>query len=857
MNAIHNQRGVGIGGRIRFVGKMAWRDSRASRWRLLLFTLCIVVGIAGLVAVGSLGRSLEGAVEGQAKTLLGADLSIGSRVQFTAEHERFLTTLGGEQAREITFTTMIVFPQREGEGTRLVQVRGLEGGFPFYGRIESVPPEAADRFREQGGVLVEESLLLQFGAKVGDGVKIGSLETRVLGALQKVPGESVAFATIAPRVYLRMEDLRATGLLRDGSLARYRVLFRMPASLDVVKWVESHRTRLDELRLAVATVADRKEDLGQSMRNLYHFLNLVGFVALLLGGVGIASAIQAHVKQKVPTVAVLRCLGSPVGWAFAVYVTQGVALGLVGAVLGAVAGVTIQRLLPRVIADFVPFEVEIATSWSALAEAAALGFSVCVLFALLPLAGIRRVSPLQVLRVAHEPRRVRDPLRVGVVVALAGLVLAFALGHTQRWQEGVGFAAGLTVAFAALAGVARLAMAGLRRLRLPGAPFVVRQGLASVHRPNNRTLLLVVSLGLGTFLLVTLQMSQTTLMRELVSGRQEGRANAILFDIQADQREAVAELVRGQGLPVLDEVPIVTMRLKSIRGTPVEEILASDRDRKGPGWALRREYRSTFTDRLRDSERIVAGEWIGSVDAGEEPVPVSVEDGIAKELGVGMGDELVWDIQGVSLRTRIASLREVDWRRVQPNFFVVFPRGPLDDAPAFHVLVTRVESPEQSARMQREAVRRFPNVSAIDITLVLRTVDQILGKIAYVIRFMALFTVATGLLVLIASVLSGRYQRVRESILLRVLGCSRRQVLRILLVEYTVLGMLSALTGVVLALAASTALTVLVFKLPWTIPLGAPLVSVALVTALTVITGWLASRGITTQAPLEILRRGD
>jgi putative ABC transport system permease protein len=841
--------------RLRFILAMAWRDSRASRWRLMLFTLCIVVGIAGLVAVGSLGRSLEVAVEGQAKSLLGADLSIGSRVRFTPEHEEFLATLGGEQAREITFTTMIVFPERE--GTRLVQVRGVEGGFPFYGRIESVPAEAADRFRSGGGVLVEESLLLQFGAQVGDTVTIGSLTTRVLGALQKVPGESVAFATIAPRVYLRMEDLVATGLLRDGSLARYRVLFKMPETVDVPKLVEANRPRLDTLRLSVATVAERKEDLGQSMRNLYHFLNLVGFVALLLGGVGIASAIQAHVKQKVPTVAVLRCLGCPVWVAFAVYVTQGVALGAMGAVLGAIVGTTIQRWLPGVVADFVPFEIKLTTSWVALAESAALGFAVCVLFALLPLAGIRRVSPLQVLRVAHEDRKVRDPLRIAVGVALAGLVLAFALGHTQRWQEGLGFAGGLAVAFAALAGVARLAIATLRRLKFPRAPFAVRQGLASLYRPNNRTLLLVVSLGLGTFLLVTLQISQVTLMRELVSGREEGRANAILFDIQADQMEAVADLVRGQGLPVLDQVPIVTMRLKSIRGKPVEEILASDRDRKGPGWAMRREYRSTFTDRLRDSDRIVSGHWTGSVAPGTEPVPVSVEDGIAKELGIGVGDLLVWDIQGVPMRTQVASLREVDWRRVQPNFFVLFPKGPLDDAPAFHVLVTRVESPEQSARLQREAVRLFPNVSAIDITLVLRTVDQILGKIAYAIRFMALFTVSTGLLVLIASVLSGRYQRVKESILLRVLGSSRRQVLRILLVEYAVLGILSAMTGVVLSLAASAALSWFVFKVPWVPPVVVPLSAIGVVTVLTVATGWLASRGITNQAPLEILRRGD
>jgi putative ABC transport system permease protein len=269
---------------------------------------------------------------------------------------------------------------------------------------------------------------------------------------------------------------------------------------------------------------------------------------------------------------------------------------------------------------------------------------------------------------------------------------------------------------------------------------------------------------------------------------------------------------------------------------------------------LRREFRSTFTDQLRDSEKLIAGQWTPEVEAASEIIPISVEDGIAKELGVGLGDELEWDIQGVTLRTRVASLREVDWRRVQPNFFVLFPRGPLDEAPAFHVLVTRVESSRQSAQLQRAVVHQFPNVSAIDITLVLRTLDQVLGKIAFAIRFMALFTVATGVLVLVATVLSGRFQRVRESILLRVLGASRRQVLRVLLVEYAALGFLAAVTGVILAWAASAALAWWVFKLPFQPSAGPALLAVVLVTLLTMITGLLASRGVTTHPPLEILR---
>ena len=840
----------------RFVWMMAWRDSRASRRGLLLYTSCIAIGIAALVAVGSLGRALEDAVDGQAKSLLGADLSVGSRVRFDAEVEAFLASLEGERAREISFTSMIVFPSRE--GTRLVQVRALEGGYPFYGRIESEPADAETSFRREGGVLVEESLLIQFGAAVGDEVRIGELKTRVVGALRRVPGETVAFATIAPRVYLRMSDLEATGLMKSGSLARYRMLYRMPEGTDVEALVKRHKKRFDDLRLAHATVAERKEDLGQALRNLQHFLSLVGFVALLLGGVGVASAIQVHVKRKVPTIAVLRCLGCSVRAAFAVYLVQAMALGFVGSAAGAAAGLALQGLLPRVVADFVPFPVTMKPAWGPVAEAAAVGFLICVLFALLPLASVRRVSPMETLRVAYESVvRRRDPFRWWVGAAMGVAVVAFALGHTRRWQDGLGFAAGLGIAALVLAGAGRLAIAAARHARFPGAPFVIRQGLANLHRPHNRTLLLVVGLGLGTFLLLTLHLSQRVLLDQLVSGREADRANAILFDIQPDQRAAVADWVRAEGFPILDEAPIVTMRLRSLKGRPIEAMLAerkSDRDAGAPGWLLRREFRSTFTERLRASEKVVAGTWTGKVEPGTEPVPVSVEDGVAKELGVGLGDEIEWDIQGVPLKTRVASLRAVDWRRVQPNFFVLFPAGALEEAPAFHVLVTRVSDADAAARLQRGAVRQFPNVSVVDITLVLRTLDQILEKIAQVIRFMALFTVATGLLVLVSTVLGGRGQRVRESILLRVLGASRRQVSRILLVEYAALGGMGAATGVGLAYAATAALAVFVFEVPFAPPLAPAGLAWVAVTALTLATGAGASRGVTTHPPLEILR---
>ncbi len=832
--------------------RMAWRDSRRSRRRLLLFSCSIVLGIAALTAIGSLGSNLERAVEEQAKSLLGADLVLSSRQAFSPEEEQLFRELGGEQSREISFSSMIYFLHPE--GTRLVQVRGLSGDFPYYGRLETEPASAVDEFRRSGGALVEESLLTQFEANVGDSIRLGNLTTRIVGRLKKVPGETVAFATIAPRVYLSMDDLLRTGLIRAESLAWYKVHFKFSSSTDVPKLVERIKPRLDKNRLSATTVEKRKRDLGRSMDNLYHFLNLVGFIALLLGGVGVASAIHVHVKQKLGTVAILRCLGGSIPQTFAIYLAQGMALGLFGALLGASLGIAIQSALPRVAADFIPFTFQFSVSWLAVGRAVTIGFAICMLFALLPLLSVRRVSPLAAIRASFEPQSAhRDPLRWLVGACLGIGVLVFALVQGRDWRIGLGFAFGLGVVFALLAATAKGLVFATRRLVPVAMPFVIRQGLSNLNRPNNRTLLLLLSLGLGTFLMSSLYLVQQTLLTQLISTGGEKQANAILFDIQTDQREDVIKLLRALKLPLVDEAPIVTMRLTSVKGRPVESILV-DKQSRVPAWTLRREYRSTYNSGLRDSEKVTSGTWHSRVTNDTAVVPISVEEGIAKDLKVGLGDELVFDVQGVPLTTRIASLREVDWRRIQPNFFVVFPLGVLETAPTMHVLVTRVQSSVESARLQREVVKAFPNVSTIDLTLILQTIDSILGKISFVIRFMAMFTVLTGLLVLVAALVTGRYQRIQESILLRTLGASRAQIFKILTVEYLSLGVLAALTGILLAVVATWALSAFVFKVTF-IPLFAPLlIALLIVPLLTVVTGLAMSVGVLNHPPLEILR---
>lgn len=833
--------------------RMAWRDSRRSRRRLLLFSSSIVLGIAALVAIGSLMGQMDRAVKDQAKSLLGADLVIASRRVFGESIEPLFASIGGEQAREVVFSSMVHFP--ESGGTRLAQIRALGGDFPFYGVFETEPSGADMALRRGEGVLVEGNLMAQFGASVGDAVKIGDWTGRIIGKLNRAPGESVGFSTLAPRVYLPLQYLEKTGLVRGGSLVRYKRHFKLDPKIDVEAMVDRLRPELDRHRLGVDTVEERQRELGRAIENVDHYLNLVGFVALLLGGVGVASAIQAHVRQRLSTVAILRCLGCSAGQAFAVYLIQALALGLVGAALGASLGCFVYLTLPGLVSDLMPVALEFKVAWQPVIEGAVMGLAVCLVFALLPLLPVRRVSPLSALRSVWERNAAiqRDPLRWGCYGVIAAGVLAFAMLQTNRWIHGAGFASGLALAFGLLAVVSGAIFRLARMSAAPGFPFVWRQGLASLYRPQNRTVLLMVSLGLGTFLILTLYLAHQNLIRELFPPERHRQGNAVLFDIQADQKEALEKLLDAEGFPVLLEAPIVTMRLQTINGRTVEEI-KGDPNRRTPGWVLNREYRSTYREHLTETEKLVAGEWIGRVEADREPVPISVEDGVAERLRVTLGDEIIFDVQGVPVTTRVASLREVDWRRLHPNFFVVFPAGVIEEAPSFHVMLTRVSSAEDSARLQRAVVKQFPNVSAIDLTMVLQTIDTILTKISFVIRFVALFTVGTGLIVLVASVLTGRYQRIQESILLRTLGASRRQILQMLAIEYFLLGLLAGVTGMILAIGASWGLAVFVFKVRFSLAWGALILAVGTVSMLTLLVGLLTSRGIAHHPPLEVLR---
>ncbi|HXQ80546.1 MAG TPA: FtsX-like permease family protein [Opitutaceae bacterium] len=838
-----------------FILNMAWRDSRASRRRLLLYSLSVVLGIAALVSIGSFNANVRQAIQAEAKGLLGADLFVTAPAPLGAPVLDLLGSLGGEVAREQMFSSMMRFP--ETNRLRLVQVHAVEGAFPFYGKFETDPPGAAGRLRSGGAVaILEPTLLAQFGVRVGDRVKLGRTLFTVVGALRKVPGESPGVAMMAPRAYIPMESLAGTGLSGSEALARYRAMVRLPATRDPDAVVRDMKARFPSVRLSFETVEERKRNLGQALEHLDAFLSLVGFVALVLGGIGVSSALHAYIRGKVSTVAVLRCLGASARQSFAVYVAQGLALGLAGACAGGVLGVAVQAGLPALVRGMLPVDVDFFVSWSALLRGMGAGVVICLLFSLLPLLSVRRIPPLAALRsaVAERSAVAPDPLRLAIAAAIAASVAGFAIWQTGKVSVGLGFAGMLGLGFGVLLGLAYAVAWAARRFVPKRLPYVVRQGLANLHRPNNRTVLLLLSLGLGTFLVLTLFLVRTTLLREIQGSGSAGRPNLIFFDIQDDQIDPLERVAAAAGSPVVERAPIVTMKIKSVRGMTVERIQA-DKALKIPDWALRREYRSTFRGRLSSTEKVVQGVFAGRADPGAGPVPVSVEEGLAREMQLHLGDEIDWDVQGLPVRTRVGSIREVEWRRMEPNFFVVFPVGVLEGAPKTYVAAMLAASPADSARVQRAVVDQFPNVSAIDLALVVETLDGIFTKVAFAVQFMALFTVATGLVVLAGAILTGRHQRIRETVLLRTLGATRRQVALIQLVEYAVLGIQAGVVGGLLAIAGNALLARYVFHIAATASawqIGAAVVAVA---SLAVATGLVAGRGVMDHPPLEILRQ--
>lgn len=830
--------------RLSFVLRTAARDLRSHPSRLALYAVSISLGVAAVVAVAVLRARLESALQAQSKVLLGADVVVSSRRPFPPEAQALLDALPAVRVGEMSFRTMLHMPSRE--ASRMVQVRALEDGFPLYGELETQPPGV--RFPQRGEVVVESSVLQQFGVAPGDTVQLGEARFRVAAAAVNIPGESPAEALIAPRVLMSRADLEGTGLIQPGAIFGYRLHLRLEGE----GTPDQVRQMLQPYRLDVQTVESRLRSTLQAMDGVARYLGLVGLAALLLGCLGVASAMHLYARERLPDAALLRCLGASRLEAAGVFLVQAAALAGSAAVVGAGLGVLLTFPLRALVRDLLPVDVALGPDVAMVARAAGLAFCCALAFALWPLLRLRRAAPLCVLRQGDAaPSLWRDPAALIGAVLLGLTLVLLAARPLGSWLFGAAFAAGFALVLLALAGLAMALRACARRWvgRLRGAPWPLRHSVAHLYRPQNQTLLLVMVLGAGITLLALLQGAQYALRAQLQvpDARQP---NLVLIDVQTDQREAAREVLQASSLPLLNEAAIVPMRMDAVAGRRVQDLLV-DPARTIPDWSLKREYRSTYRADLVATEQQSAGVWPpASVDPAR-PIPVSVEQGLMETLQLRLGDELVFDVQGLPMTTRVAATRTVDWRSMQPNFFVVFPPGVLESAPQTLALFTRADT-AGSADLQRRLADRLPNVTALDVAFILETVNTLVARLNATVQFLALFCAGAGLLVLAGAVRAGRAVRLPELATLRTLGARRGELRSLLLVEYALLGVLSAAAGWTLALPATWALCRWGLEVPYRFDAVGPAVSTLLAALATVGTGWLNSRGLLTKPPRTV-----
>ena len=846
---------------IPFSLSLAWREGRAGMRRIGAYAASVALGVAALVAVHSFSADVIRSIREESQLLLGADLRLTSNAPISDSVGSIadsVVTEGGRLSRVTGLVSMVYAP---GNGaTRLTQVRGVEGGFPLYGRVETTPPGIWSRLGEPGIAIVDEAIPIQLGVGAGDTLQVGTSSFVILGTVRGLPTDIGFQSAIGPRVFVARSELAASGLLEVGSVARHHIYLRMPAGEDPEDVEDRHWRFFRNQAVTSVTAQDQARRLTRGTRVLAWFLRVVGLTALLLGGIGAASAIHVYVKEKTTAVAVLRCIGARERSVFNAYLLQAVALGLVGSVAGVAGGIGLQRLLPLLITDVLPVTVEARVDRAAVVAGLATGMAAAALFALLPLLRIRGIAPLQALRADFEPEATaRSRLdRVFAFGALVGGMLLLSLWQAPEPEHGLAFAGGLSAALLLLYGTA-VALTRLTRRYFPArASYAVRQGVANLFRPQNQTAAVMLALGLGAFLITTVLAVQASLGRALSVDGGQDQPNLLFFDVQPDQRDGVTELVAEAGGGPVDLTPVVPARISSLNGRPAAEILRDRRDGGPARWAVRRLYRNTSRAELSDSEELVAGRWWGAAgdrdNGGDPPDGVSLDADLADDLRVGIGDRITWDVQGVPVTTTVQNLRRVDWERFDINFLVVAEPGVFDQAPRSYLGLARIVDPQARARMQRNLVLSLPNVSVLDLALIQQALDTILGRVGGAIRFLALFIALAGVVVLVGSLSTSRYQRMRESALLKTLGARRSLVRQVLLAEYTSLGVLAGLTGALLGVCSAWALVEFFFEMDFHLPVGRVAGVWLVVVALTVVTGFANSRGVLRRTPLETLR---
>jgi len=819
------------------------RQIAACGHQATIFILCVALSMVTLVTLGSFSRSVHSSLQRDARTLHAADIIVRARSPFP---DKFLAAVESLERQQVITAARIhefnsVVRTLAGDRSLLSQLKVVEPGYPFYGRVELASGKPFREVLTAGSLVVEQALVERLGLNVGDPLRVGEAILVIRDIVLREPDRPVDIFSLGPRIFVAAADLEALQLVGEGSRVRHVILAKVGDGQQLEETLRTLRDAAPEERIRVDSYRSANSRVKRFFDNLLFFLSMVGLFTLLLAGIGIQSTLDALLQEQEKPLAVMKALGARSFFLIRHYFITVLLFGLCGTLLGLAAGILLQNQLPRLFRDFLPEGIDTSLSAAAVAEGTAIGLLVVALFTALPLWRLKELKPRVIL--GREEPGAAQKRRAWLIGGAALLILApLVFLRLERFQTGIYFLSAMILLILAAYLMATLLLTFLRR-RSP-RHLALRQALKGLFRPRNATRPIVVTLGLALAVILSITLVEKNLEASFIQSFPEDTPNLFFLDIQPRQRE---DFLRELAIPA-EIYPVVRGSVVAVNGERIDP----QRERERRGDNLGREFNLTYRDHLIAKEQLISGTSLFRADWSD--LQVSVLDRVTEMRGMTVGDRITFRIQGIPLEARIASIRTRTETGLQPFFYFVFPEKVLADAPQTLFAATRAARDEIPA-LQNRIVGRFPNISVIDVTQAVTVFAGLMDKLSVIIRFFTLFSLAAGMVIIVGSVLATRYARVRETVYYKILGARRAFVLAVFASESLLLGLISSLLALFLAQAGSWLICRYGLDLRYRPFLGVSLVTAAAATVLIVAVGLAASLPILRSKPASFLRQ--
>lgn len=834
---------------LNFVYRMLRRDARAGE--LYLLVAALIVAVAALTAVGFFTDRVRQALEREANQLLGADMLLTADHPWKPDLREEAKKRGLRVVETQTFPSMVSIGEGDDLRAQLADIKAVEAGYPLRGALRiadgvAVTDRRADDVPEPGTVWIDERLAATLGAGVGERVAVGQRILRIDAILTFEPDRGLNFFSVAPRLLMNVADVPSTALIQPGSRIRYRLLFS--GESQQIKEFKGYVDKSLEPGERIEDTENARPEVRSALDRAQRFLGISALLTVVLAAVAVALAARRYMQRHLDPCAIMRCLGATQGFLLRVYLGQFAILGLVSSLAGCILGYLAHYALYGWLAQFLEVELPPPGLIPAL-QGAAIGLTLLFGFALPPLMQLKRVSTLRVLRREFSGGRL-PPSRLiaSYVLGLAGLAgLMFWVADDLRLGAYVvGGFSGALVVFALVARiVVRLAsllrggMAG--RERAGGVGW--RYGLASLERRSVASVVQIVALALGFMALLLLTVTRNDLLNAWSRSLPADAPNQFVVNIQPDQLDAVRANFSAHQLAA-EFAPMIRGRLVKVNDKPVH---ADDYEEERAQRLVEREFNLSHAATLPTHNTLAGGRW-----QADEADGLSVEEGLARTLGLKLGDRMGFDIAGTVVEGRITSLRRVDWGSMRVNFFVMFLRAEMPELPATYISALRAPA---RAGFDAQLARDFPNLTVVDVSQQIAQVQKVLDQVIRAVEFLFGFTLAAGLLVLFAAVSATRESRAREFALLRAMGAGSALLRQVQRTELFGLGALAGLLAALAAVAVSWALARQVFGFAWTPSPWVPLAGTVAGALMAALAGWWSLRGVLQRPVSETLRQ--